>query len=136
MLSKWAERGESGPLAAERSGIVALPLLVTLQIAQYFQYLENNGLRHSTFLARLKDAGGVNGFCVGLPSAIAIACSKDEEEVVKNASIAMRVVLGVALYAELGDYATMPGSTTLALRLKREGQGVEIVSRFPGVSVP
>ena len=77
----------------------------------------------------------MQGYCGGLPPAIAIACSRDEEEVVKNAAITMRLALGIGAYGELGDDAKVPGATTIVVRLKRVGQGEDIVNRFPGVSV-
>jgi hypothetical protein len=57
MLRDWARDGDSGPLAAARSGIVVLPLLLVLQIGQYFRYLEIHGLGHYEFVADVRHAG-------------------------------------------------------------------------------
>lgn len=133
IFRNWVRNGDSGPLAAARSGIVALPLLLTLQIGQYLRYLECQGLDHREFVAQVRHAGGLQGYCGGLPAAIAIACAKDEKEVVGNAAIIMRVVLGVGACSEAADDTDDSGSTTLALRLKYEGQGDELVRSLPGV---
>jgi len=135
MFREWAKNGDSGPLAAARSGIIALPLLLVLQIGQYLCYLETYGLTHREFVDDVRHVGGLQGYCGGLPAAIAIACAKDEKEVVRNASIIMRVVLGVGACSEAADdeYDNGIGSTTLAIRLKHAGQGDEIVRSFPGV---
>ena len=67
MLYDWAVDGVSRPLAAARSGIVALPLLVILQVGQYLRYLDYHGLSHQAFLAGVREAGGLQGYCGGLP---------------------------------------------------------------------
>lgn len=134
-LSDWITTGESEPIANAMSGILSLPLLVIIQIGQYFQFLGLNGMKHSEFLTQLRNGGGVQGYCGGLLPAMAIACSKDEAELAKYASVAMRIALGIGAYGELGDDENIPGPTTIVIRLKHVGQGEEIVSKFPGVSL-
>ncbi|KJZ75225.1 hypothetical protein HIM_05419 [Hirsutella minnesotensis 3608] len=135
MLRDWAVHGTGGPLAAARSGIVALPLLVILQIGQYLRYLQAHGMSHEVFLESVRNAGGLQGYCGGLPSAIAISCGTNETEVVDNAAAAMRILLGIGAYGEAADESNGAGSTTLALRLKYEGQGDDLTSHFPGTHV-
>lgn len=135
-MSEWMTTGESEPIANAMSGILSLPLLVIIQIGQYFQFLELNGIKHFEFMTQLRNGGGIQGYCGGLLPAMAIACSKDEEELVKYASVAMRIALGIGAYGELGDDENIPGPTTIVIRLKSIGQGEEIVKRFPGVSTP
>lgn len=70
ILCNWAAKGTSKPLSAARSGVVALPLLVILQIGQYLKYLADHGMTHQAFLADVREAGGLQGFCAGL----AVSC--------------------------------------------------------------
>ena len=133
-MSEWLKTGKSAPIAYSMSGILTLPMLVIIQICQYFQYLELHGITHAQFLAQLRAGGGVQGYCGGLLPAIAIACSRDEAEVVENAAKAARIALAIGAYGELGDDESVPGATTIVVRLKRPGQGEEIIGRFPGVS--
>ena len=133
-VADWITAGKSAPIANAMSGILSLPLLVIIQMGQYFQYLELHGVKHSDFLAHVRKGGGVQGYCGGLLPAVAIACSKDEAELVKNAAVTMRVALGIGAYGELGDDESIPGATTVVVRMKRVGQGDELVNRFPGVS--
>lgn len=133
-LSEWITTGRSSQIANCMSGILSLPLLVVIQICQYFQYLELHGMSHSQFMAQLRAGGGIQGYCGGLLSAIAIACSKNEAEVVENATIATRIALAIGAYGELGDDESMPGATTIVVRTKRVGQGDELIDKFPGVS--
>ena len=133
-LSDWIATGESAPISNVMSGILSLPLLTIIQVTQYFQFLELRNVRHHEFMAHLRSRGGVQGYCGGLMPAIAIACSADESELVVNASKAMRIALGVGAYGELGDDENETGPTTMVIRLKQEGQGEEIIKKFPGVS--
>lgn len=133
LLRNWAKTGASGSLAAARSGIVAIPLLIILQIGQYLRYLEFQGVSHAEFLAQVRDGGGVQGYCGGLASAIALVCAKDEAEVVRNTAAAVRVLLGVGAYAEIADGSRGAEFATVALRLKHDGQEEELTRRFPGV---
>ncbi|QGA14099.1 hypothetical protein EYB26_001752 [Talaromyces marneffei] len=135
LLYNWAAKGASGPLAAARSSVVALPLLVILQVGQYLRYLDYHNLSHQTFLVDVSQAGGVQGFCGGLATAIAIACAVDESQVVQYTATVMRVLIGVGAYSEAADDTRGSGSTTLALRLKYEGQGEELTQNFPGTYV-
>jgi hypothetical protein len=132
----WLRDGDetsSSRIMDTMSGIIALPLLTILQIAQYFQYLEARSITHTQFLNETK-YGGLQGFCGGLLPVMAIAASKNEEEIAQNAAVCLRIALGVGAYGELGDDPDVEGPTTVAIRLKHVGQGEEIISKFPGVS--
>lgn len=133
-LSEWITTGKSSQIAGCMSGILSLPLLVVIQTCQYFQYLELHGISHSQLVAQLRAGGGIQGYCGGLLPAIAIACSKNEAEVVENAAIAARIALAIGAYGELGDDESVPGATTIVVRTKRVGQGDELIEKFPGVS--
>ena len=107
-ISDWVTSGKSAQIANCMSGILSLPLLVVIQTCQYFQYLELHGVSHSQFMAQLRAGGGIQGYCGGLPPAVAIACSKNEAEVVENAMIATRIALAIGAYGELGDDESVP----------------------------
>ena len=132
-LADWVKNGNSSRIANVMSGILSLPLLTIIQVVQYFQFLEVKKLRHTDFIARLRDRGGVQGYCGGLMPAIAIACSANEAEVATNAAKAMAIALGVGAYGELGDDENIKGPTTIVVRLKYAGQGEEIIRDFPDV---
>ena len=132
-LRDWIIDDKAAPLVETLSGILILPLLTIIHITQYFQYLEVLDITHAQFLDDIR-IGGTQGLCGGLFAAIALAASRDEIEVVKNASIAVRLALCVGACGELGDDPNNLGSTTVVLRTKLVGQADEIVAKFPGVS--
>ena len=134
-LARWITTGDSSQIINIMSGILSLPLLVVIQICQYFQYLEIQGQSHSQFMEQLRAGGGIQGYCGGLLPAMAISCSKNETELVENAAIAARIALAIGAYGELGDDESIPGATTIVVRTKRVGQGDDLIGRFPGVSL-
>jgi hypothetical protein len=133
-LERWITDGIAGPVSSSMSGILALPLLVVIQICQYFQLLELHDLTHEQMLSSLKKGGGAQGYCGGLPTAFAISCAKDEEDVVRLATKALRLAFAVGSFGELGDDESIEGATTIAVRLGASRQGDEIVQGIPGVS--
>ncbi|KAK0713998.1 BcPKS16, polyketide synthase [Lasiosphaeria miniovina] len=131
LLTQWLADGVSGPAASALSPIVALPRLVIIQLAQYFQFLESRSLTHSEFLAQACHVGGIQGYCVGLIPAFALSCATRDQELAESLPIAIRLAFAVGIYAELGDDSRIPGTTTVVIRLKKEGQAEELVGMFP-----
>ncbi|KAH8697261.1 hypothetical protein BGW36DRAFT_296668 [Talaromyces proteolyticus] len=132
VLRDWALTGVSGPLAAIRSNITSLPLLAVMQLGQYLRYLEAHHQSHRQFVAQIQQGtGGIHGYCGGLPAAMSIACAEDEAELIKHTATAMRITVGIGAYTEAGDEDHGAAQTLLAVRLKYEGQGDELIRRFP-----
>ena len=134
VLKSWILGAASEQISTARSGIINLPVLIMIHVVQYFQFLELQSIGHVDFLRQVGGAGGVQGNCGGLFAASAVACAKSEEEVVRNATVLMRFVVGIGAYGEIGDDSTTSGVSSIIVRLKREGQAEELVARFPGVS--
>ncbi|KAK8117056.1 BcPKS16- polyketide synthase [Apiospora kogelbergensis] len=135
-FSEWITNGVSDPLANVMSGIISLPLLVIVQVTQYFQFLELSGTTHEQFLAGLREnGGGMQGYCAGLLPAFVIASAKDEADVVVKAANAMRLALAIGAYGELGDDASLDGPTTIVVRLSQPGLGEDLVAQFPGAYI-
>ncbi|RDL40047.1 Uncharacterized protein BP5553_00026 [Venustampulla echinocandica] len=126
LLIEWLVDGISDGVISTSSGIVALPRLVIIQITQYFQFLESRDMTHADFTAQVRDSGGVQGYCGGLPAAVALACAKNEPELIQLICTAIRLAYAIGVYAELGDDSGIPGTTTIVVRLKREGQAEEL----------
>lgn len=134
LLIQWLVDDISDGAGSNSSGIVALPRLVIIQITQYFQFLESRRMTHADFVSQVRDFGGVQGYCGGLPAAVAIACSKSELDLIQTICTAIRLAYAIGVYAELGDDSEIPGTTTIVVRLKREGQAEELVDLFPRAS--
>lgn len=134
-LRDWASEGLSAPLSGIQSNISSLPLLAVLQIGQYLRYLEARQISHREFIAQVQGAAGVHGYCGGLPAAIGIACAWDESELVNYIATALKVLVGIGAYTEAADDDKGAERTLLAIRLRYEGQGDDLVRRFPGAYI-
>lgn len=132
-LATWIETSDSNTIAKGMSGSLTLPLLTIIQICQYFQYLDIKRIQHSELLQLIQE-GGVHGYCGGMLPAVAVAVSADEREIVQNASTALRLAFAIGIYGDLGDEDLDSGPTNMVIRLKRAGQGEELIRSFPGVS--
>jgi hypothetical protein len=115
------------------SGMLALPMLTIIHLVQYFQYLEQKGLTHSELMKKFKAGAGIQGYCGGMVSAISVACANTEEEIVATACKAIRVAFGLGATADAVDDNPEKRSCIMVIRLKYDGQGEEIVKKFPGV---
>ncbi|KAI3392874.1 hypothetical protein diail_5007 [Diaporthe ilicicola] len=138
LLRDWAQSGIAGPLSKTLSNISSLPLLTVLQAGQYHRYLESREISHRDFVTDIQkdqNAGGVLRYCGGLPSAISIACSENESEFLKHIATALKILVGIGAYTEAADEDKGAERTLLAVRLKHEGQGEELVSAFPGAYI-
>ena len=133
-LQDWMSTGSASHILEATSGIVILPLLSLIQVTQYFNLLHVYDLRHRTFIQHLKKFGGIQGYCGGLPTAIAVAGSADDDDIVPNVAMVLRLAFVIGVFGEIGDNRAVSGPTMIVLRLKYRGQGEEIVAKFPGVS--
>ncbi|GAB1313204.1 hypothetical protein MFIFM68171_03414 [Madurella fahalii] len=128
-FSNWIKTGESSVLKRDMSGIVTLPLLFTIHVVQYLEYLQQTGLRHSEVLEGVQ-AGGIQGYCIGLLSAIVLASSRDEQELVQYAVSGLRLAPGIGAFGDrVGEDV---GKSTLQIRLRKPGDGDEVIRKFPG----
>ncbi|KAF6842710.1 polyketide synthase [Colletotrichum musicola] len=135
---RWIENGESDVLECDMSGIVTLPLLTIIHIVQYLCYLEATGLTHSEFL-RSVELGGVQGYCIGLLSAVIVASSKNEQEVVQHAVTGICIALGIGAFGDLNQVWSASGSTsgsnTLQISLRKPNDVDEMLRKFPAAIV-
>jgi hypothetical protein len=134
LLITWAEGGPVPEVCETSSGLIALPLLLVLQLGQYFRYLEVHNISHEDFLYQVQPAGGIHGFCGGAAAALCIACAKNENEIIQNAAVLLRITMGLGAAMDAAGDPTSSAPTTIVMRLKYEGQGEDLLKSFPGVS--
>lgn len=141
-LSQWVKNGGPFPHHNEDApNHYALAVTVLLQLTQYtlsLGPLESDS--HSKVLESVR-TGGIQGFCVGFLSALAVATSESEANLGPHAATALRLAVCIGAYVDRdGIYA--PAETiyaTVAVRW-RDGNAndkselVEIVQSMPHVS--
>lgn len=112
-LSHWVTDGGSFPRPEGDSvNHFALPATVIFQISQYTRYishLSNNSDVHRELLESVSASGGVQGFCVGFLSAVAVAGSQTKADLGPAAATALRLAVCVGAYVdkEPGSHATV-----------------------------
>lgn len=133
-LSDWIETGTLDSIAKSISGVLSLPLLLIIQVGQYFQFLQKYRIKHIDLISAVQNGAGVQGYCTGLLMAVAVACSADEKELVQTCCRALRLAVGVGAYSDLAVGRESDAFASIVIRLKHEGQAEEILRDFPRVS--
>lgn len=133
-LSDWIATGETSLLSNSTSGIVALPLLAIVQIAQYFQLLRKHSINHEDLIRATANGAGFQGFCTGFLMAVIASGSLSEEDLAHKFCNAVRLAVGIGIYSDLGVVGESNEQSTLVVRLKVRSQAQEIVDYCPRVS--
>lgn len=141
-LSRWLLHGDLPPRWQEsQPSTFITPLTVILHTVQYFHYIDSKigGTAHEQVLQSIKSQGGVQGFCTGLLTAVAIASAKDEEALCIWAGAALRLAVCIGAYVDSdGIFNTSPNDNCCLAVKWRPDFGkeklMECLRDFPGVS--
>ena len=97
--------------------VYALPVTVIVQIIQYFRYLSWLGVEHAHDLVlEGVQSGGIQGFCAGFLSAIAVSSSKKETDIGAVAAISLHLAVSIGAYVDQdGVFAEPPNETACAV---------------------
>lgn len=100
-LQLWIKDGKALSTSDVWPNTMTMPFTIIIQVIQYFHYLRSEGSgAHSQLLDKAK-LGGVQGFCIGFLTAVAVACSEDEKDVALFGGIALRLALCMGAYIDL-----------------------------------
>lgn len=143
-LQQWIVDGSpsSHPLG-DIPNIYALPVTLILQVTQYVRYLSQVGLEnsHRFILEGLQD-GGVQGFCVGFLSALAVSCAGSDAQIAPISAVGLRLAVCIGAYVDKdGIFAEEPNRTAcVAIRWRGDriskGDVIELVRTYPDVRSP
>ncbi|CZR52558.1 related to polyketide synthase [Phialocephala subalpina] len=142
-LNKWIDDGGDFPHHQSRApNVFALPVTVLLQIAQYIRYLEQIPVQDAHLhVLRGLEPGGVQGFCVGFLTAIAVGSSTTEEEIALNGVSSLLLAVVAGAYVDLdGSFSDSPEETRcFALRWKssefRQADVEDLILQHPGAYI-
>ena len=139
-LDLWLERGEAFRCTGVPPNLLAAPLTVIFHLVQYLHYLDSNsiGVTHRALLDSLQH-GGIQGCCTGVLSAIMVACSKSEEDVVLFACKALSLAVCIGAYVDLDKVISVPSKASICLVVRWKqapGRGIleETLRSYPEVS--
>lgn len=105
------------------------------QMTQYISLSEHDA-HH--LMTRKLEHGGAQGFCVGFLSAITVASSRSQEELLETAVRALRLAVCIGAYVDQNRSHTAPAC--IAVRGKRHETGTQarledVITKFPQVKV-
>jgi hypothetical protein len=139
-ILQWIDKGVVYPPVGSMPNALNTPLTVLFHLIQYFDYLRETGNSHSMILQSVQH-GGIQGFCTGLLSAVVLACSHTEEDIIQLGLVAIRIALLIGSFIDL-DTLTSPEAhefICLAVRWKNISEKLqvqEIIQDFSGVRIP
>ena len=134
-LTSWASSERDTTFDSTQSNILGFPLTIISHLCNYLTYLQQNGLSHPSLLDHNRRAAGMQGFCAGLLSALAVASSDDERKIGIHGALSVYLAFIVGAYVE--SDALVHGQTRcVAVRWKSPDSisGVEsILEKHNGV---
>ncbi len=141
-LAQWITGAAITQIEENKGNITRMPLTTAAQIADYTSYLRHRDepLDHDLVMKSVAAGGGVQGFCIGLLSALAVASGKTEDDVGRFAADSVRLAFCIGAYVDLDGHFNGGDSkaSTLAIRWKSPTMLEDIerlLSRHPDVSV-
>jgi hypothetical protein len=140
-LQRWIVDGDAFPHhLGDAPNVYSLPVTLILQIIQYVRYLNRLGEKdpHRLVLEGLQ-AGGIQGFCVGFLSAIAVSSSESAADIAAVAAVSLRLAVCIGAYVDQdGSFAEQANQTScLSIRWRSddvdEKEVADLIRTYPDV---
>ena len=119
-LSKWISGTIPSKELQDNGNLTQMPLTTLAHISQYVAYLRQGEESHEAIVESVALGGGVQGFCIGLLSALAVASAETEHDLGSLAAQSVRLAFCVGAYVDLDSHirGQQSQTTTLAVRWK------------------
>ena len=121
-LAQWTTGANINQIVEDKCNVTRMPLTIIAQVVRYISYLRQHDepLVHHSIRKSVAAGGGIQGFCIGLLSALAVASGKTEDDVGYYAAISVRLAFCVGAYVDLDQQRNSGDSksSTLAVRWK------------------
>ena len=136
-LGDWIQHGELPDGIVAESNLFGMPLTIVIHIVQYFHYLDGN-VSHTELIEDVSTAG-VQGFCIGLLSAVAVGGARQEAEISALAAVALRLAACIGAYIDLHRAYTADSFDTVSLAVRWKSSTshnllLEVLQTYPEVS--
>lgn len=119
-LAEWITGTNNIQHVDEKRNLMIMPMTIITQIVYYFSYLGQSGgaFHHGSVLESVAAGGGIQGFCTGLLSAIAVASGKNQEDTGNFAATSVKLAFCIGAYVDLDQCRDGGASkdSTLAVR--------------------
>ncbi|EFX05857.1 polyketide synthase [Grosmannia clavigera kw1407] len=135
-----ALRAAVGQLPDNTVSHYGLAVTVLVQITQYCRYLEIIGKDAHRRVLDSVQSGGVQGFCVGFLSTVAVASSDDESNLGTLAAVALRLAVCIGAYVDADGARNADDYMSVAVRWQDENDEDKekvagIVQSIPGAYI-
>lgn len=141
-LRRWVVDGGLFPHHLGKiTNVYALPITVILQITQYFRYLSWLGVddAHGVVLEGL-ESDGIQGFCLGFLSALAVSSSEQEADIGPVATISLRLAVSIGAYVDQDGVFAEPPNEMACAAIRWRGENVskrdeltDLIRTYPDV---
>ena len=138
-ILRWIDHGDFARASEVPPNVLSTPFTIIIHVVQYFKFLEDRRghTTHADIIENVKCAG-IQGFCTGFLSAIALACSKSEEDVGILGAVALRLAFCIGASVDLdGAFADSPNETCLFAVRWKSGESkdkvLHLLKGFPEV---
>lgn len=140
VLRHWLDHGNLVWNAGPPPNVLCTPLTVIIHLIHYFHYLASteSSVAHADLIRELQ-MGGIQGFCTGFLSAVALSCSENEEDVSTFGAVALRLAVCIGAYVDQHSRSGSSQSETVCLAVRWKSDAgkeklTEVLSRHQGVS--
>ncbi|GAE00035.1 hypothetical protein ATEG_07661 [Paecilomyces variotii No. 5] len=148
-FDSWFRHGQTSmSQTTQLTNIIITPLVVLIQLTQYWQYLEltqdgSGGDVHANLVSQQKQSGKTKkieslGFCGGMLGALAVASAHNRQELEKYGSVAVRLAMLLGALADarnVWDSSKGKGRTTsLAVAWINPKQGEDVLRIIEALS--
>lgn len=107
-LRQWLTEGAQYDRRDPTPNIILVPLTIFTHLVEYFTYIRSGRVRHIDVVLAAQTSG-FQGLCVGQLTATVLASSKDENEIIQQAGVAIRLAVLIGAIVDLdGCYAETP----------------------------
>ena len=141
-LAQWINGAGTTHIVGDQGNVTKMPLTTIAHIVQYICYLHqcDGPLGHQSIKESVAVGGGIQGFCIGLLSALAVASGKTEDDVGQFAAISVRLAFCVGAYVDLDQHRNGDDSKASNLAIRWKSPSVlediqRLLSRHPDVSI-
>lgn len=119
-LAQWMTGASTTHIVEDGDNVTRMPVTIIAQIAQYISYLRQSdeSLDHESITRNVAVGGGIQGFCIGLLSALAVASGKTEDDVGNFAAISVRLAFCIGAYVDLDQRRNGDNSRVLTLAVR------------------
>jgi len=138
-LSEWITGTISSKELQDNGSLTRMPLTILAHISQYIAYIRQAEESHEAIIESVALGGGVQGFCVGLLSALAVASAETENDIGSLAATSVRLAFCVGAYFDLDclRHGQNSQTTSIAVHWKAPTtlEDVEnLIGKYPNVS--